>query len=76
MLRRVYGKCKQGIEFGHVKVGGCNVRLRGYNPLIATLSTLLSAPVIAATRLRSGNAGSARGAAMTGVSLLRSAWVW
>ncbi|MFJ8582509.1 IS1380 family transposase [Micromonospora sp. NPDC093277] len=29
----------------------------------ATLSTPLSAPVIAATRLRSGNAGSARGAA-------------
>jgi hypothetical protein len=30
---------------------------------VATLSTPLSAPVIAATRLRSGNAGSARGAA-------------
>jgi hypothetical protein len=37
--------------------------LRGYNPLITTLSTPLVAPVIAATRLRSGNAGSARGAA-------------
>ncbi|MDI6104330.1 IS1380 family transposase [Actinoplanes sp. NEAU-A12] len=59
MLRRVYGKQKQGIGFGHAKVGGYNVWLRGYNPLIATLS----APVIAATRLRSGNAGSARGAA-------------
>jgi hypothetical protein len=63
MLRRVYGKQKQGIGFGHAKVGGYNVWLRGYNPLIATLSTPLSAPVIAATRLRSGNAGSARGAA-------------
>jgi hypothetical protein len=63
MLRRVYGKRKQGIGFGHAKVGGYNVWLRGYNPLIATLSTPLSAPVIAATRLRSGNAGSARGAA-------------
>ena len=63
MLRRVYGKQKQGIGFGHAKVGGYNVYLRGYNPLIATLSTPLSAPVIAATRLRSGNAGSARGAA-------------
>jgi hypothetical protein len=62
MLRRVYGKQKQGIGFGHAKVGGYNVYLRGYNPLIATLSTPLSAPVIAATRLRSGNAGSARGA--------------
>jgi hypothetical protein len=63
MLRRVYGKQKQGIGFGHAKVGGYNVYLRGYNPLIATISTPLSAPVIAATRLRSGNAGSARGAA-------------
>lgn len=63
MLRRVYGKQKQGIRFGHAKVGGYNVYLRGYNPLVATLSTPLSAPVIAATRLRSGNAGSARGAA-------------
>jgi hypothetical protein len=63
VLRRVYGKQKQGIGFGHAKVGGYNVYLRGYNPLVATLSTPLSAPVIAATRLRSGNAGSARGAA-------------
>jgi hypothetical protein len=62
-LRRVYGKQKQGIGFGHAKVGGYNVYLRGYNPLIATLCTPLSAPVIAATRLRAGNAGSARGAA-------------
>ena len=63
MLRRVYGKQKQGIGFGHTKVGGYNVWLRGYNPLVATLSTPLSAPVIAATRLRAGNAGSGRGAA-------------
>jgi Transposase DDE domain group 1 len=63
MLRRCYGKKKQGAAFGHAKVGGYDVRLRGYNPLIATLSTSLSAPVIAATRLRAGNAGSARGAA-------------
>jgi hypothetical protein len=57
MLRRVYGKQKQGIGFGHTKVGGYNVYLRGYNPLITTVSTPLSAPVIAATRLREGNAG-------------------
>jgi hypothetical protein len=63
MLRRCYGKKKQGVAFGHAKVGGYDVRLRGYNPLIATLSTLETAPVVAATRLRSGNAGSARGAA-------------
>jgi hypothetical protein len=63
MLRRVYGKQKQGVGFGHAKVGGYNVWLRGYNPLVATLSTPLCAPVVAGTRLRSGNAGSARGAA-------------
>ncbi|WP_428962273.1 IS1380 family transposase [Micromonospora fluostatini] len=63
MLRRVFGKRKQGIGFGHAKVGGYNVWLRGYNPVVATLSTPLSVPVIAATRLRAGNAGSARGAA-------------
>ena len=63
MLRRCYGKKKQGVAFGHAKVGGYDVRLRGYNPLIATLSTLQAAPVVAATRLRAGNAGSARGAA-------------
>ncbi|MDM4721875.1 transposase [Micromonospora sp. WMMA1363] len=40
-----------------------DLQLRGYNPLLATLSTPLAAPVIAATRRRSGNAGSARGAA-------------
>jgi hypothetical protein len=63
MLRRCYGKKKQGAAFGHAKVGGYDVRLRGYNPLIATLSTLSTVSVVAATRLRAGNAGSARGAA-------------
>jgi hypothetical protein len=61
MLRRMYGKKKQGVAFGHTKVGGYNVLLRGYNPLLATISTLDAAPVVAASRLRSGNAGSARG---------------
>ena len=37
--------------------------MRGLNALAATISTPLSAPVIAATRLRGGNAASARGAA-------------
>jgi hypothetical protein len=63
MLRRCYGKQKQGVAFGHAKLGGYDVRLRGYHPLIAALSTLQTAPVAAATRLRAGNAGSARGAA-------------
>ena len=63
LLRRVYGKCKQGAGFGHAKVGGYQVLLRGLNPLIATVSTPDAAPVIAATQLRAGNTGSARGAA-------------
>jgi hypothetical protein len=61
--RRVYGKQKQGAAFGHAKVGGYQVLLRGLNPLVATISTPDAAPVIAATQLRSGNASSARGAA-------------
>jgi hypothetical protein len=63
LLRRVYGKQKQGAAFGHAKVGGYQVLLRGLNPLVATISTPDAAPVIAATQLRAGNAGSARGAA-------------
>ena len=63
LLRRVYGKKKQGAGFGHAKVGGYKVLLRGYNPLVATISTPDAAPVIAATQLRAGNASSARGAA-------------
>jgi hypothetical protein len=63
LLRRVYGKQKQGAAFGHAKVGGYQVLLRGYNPLVATISTPDAAPVIAATQLRAGNAASVRGAA-------------
>jgi hypothetical protein len=62
LLRRMYGKKKQGVGFGHAKVGGYQVLLRGYNPLVATISTPDAAPVIAATQLRAGNASSARGA--------------
>ena len=62
LLRRVYGHQKQGVGFGHAKVGGYNVRLRGLCPLVATVSTPRSAPLVAATRLRAGQAASARGA--------------
>lgn len=62
-LGEVFGHAKQGAAFGHAKVGGYVVRLRGYHPQIVTLSTADTAPVIAATRLRGGNAGSARAAA-------------
>jgi hypothetical protein len=63
LLRRVYGPAKQGAAFGHAKVGGYSVKLRGLSPLVAAVSTDQAAPVVAATRLRGGNAGSARAAA-------------
>jgi Transposase DDE domain group 1 len=61
--KRVYGHKKQGARFGHTKIQGKSVLVRGLNALIAAVSTPLSAPVAAATRLRGGNAPSARGAA-------------
>jgi len=63
MQKRVYGHNKQGAKFGHTKIQGKSLLVRGLNALAATISTPLSAPVIAATRLRGGNAASARGAA-------------
>jgi hypothetical protein len=61
--KRVYGHKKQGAASGHTKIGGKSLLVRGLNALAATISTPLGAPVIAATRLRGGNAGSGRGAA-------------
>src|SRR5437868_837325 len=63
MQKRVYGHHKQGARFGHTKIGGKSLLVRGLNALAAVISTPLAAPVIAATRLRGGNAASARGAA-------------
>jgi Transposase DDE domain group 1 len=63
MQKRVYGHQKQGAGFGHTKIQGKSLLVRGLNALAATISTPLGAPVIAATRLRGGTANSARGAA-------------
>ena len=63
MQKRVYGHAKQGAGFGHTKIQGKTVLVRGLNALAAVVSTPLAAPVIAATRLRGGTANSARGAA-------------
>jgi Transposase DDE domain group 1 len=60
--KRVYGHKKEGARFGHTKIQGKSVLVRGLNALIAAVSTPLAAPVAAATRLRGGNAPSARGA--------------
>jgi hypothetical protein len=63
MLRPVYGHKKQGASYGHAKVAGKSLLRKGLSPLITTLSTATSAPVIAEMRLRGGRTGSGKGAA-------------
>src|SRR5450756_806962 len=67
MQKRVYGHAKQGVKFGHTKIQGKPLPVRGLNALTAVISTPIAAPVIGATRLRGGNAASARGAASLAV---------
>jgi hypothetical protein len=55
-VRATYGYAKQGTGRGYTGV-------KGLNALLAVASTPLSAPLIAATRLRRGSTHSARGAA-------------
>jgi hypothetical protein len=74
--KRVYGYAKQGAAFGHTKIGGKSLLVRGLNVLAASICTPLAAPLIAGTRLRGGNAASARGAASMiteGVATARAA---
>ncbi|MFJ5196897.1 IS1380 family transposase [Streptomyces sp. NPDC088394] len=54
--KRVYGSNKQGAEYGRFK------GIRTLHPLLATISTPQSRPVIAAVRLRRGKAADSRGA--------------
>jgi hypothetical protein len=54
-IRETHGYAKQGAGYGYSGV-------KGLNALVATVSTPLSAPVIAATRLRKGATNSAKGA--------------
>src|SRR5277367_472192 len=60
--KRVYGHKKEGARFGHTKIQGKSVLVRGLNALVAAVSTPLAAPVAAATRLRGGNAPPSCGA--------------
>jgi hypothetical protein len=73
MQKRVYGHRKQGARFGHTKIQGKSLLVRGLNALAAVISTPIAAPVIAATRLRGGNAASARGAASLAVRAVGTA---
>jgi hypothetical protein len=73
MQKRVHGHAKQGAKLGRTKIQGESVPARGLNALAAVISTPLSAPVIATTRLRGGNAASARGAASLAVQAIGTA---
>jgi Transposase DDE domain group 1 len=73
MQKRVYGHAKQGAGFGHTKIQGKSLTVRGLNALAAVISTPLAAPVIAATRLRGGSANSARGAASLAAEAIAAA---
>ena len=73
MQKRVYGRRTQGAASGHTKIQGKSLLVRGLNALAATISTPLGAPVIAAVRLRGGNANSARGAARFAAEAIRTA---
>ena len=71
--KRVYGHQKQGARFGQTKIQGKSLLVRGLNALAAVISTPSSAPVITATRLRGGNAASARGAASLAAQAITTA---
>lgn len=71
--KRVYGHQKQGAAFGHTKIQGKSLLVRGLNALTATASTRSAAPVIAACRLRSGSASSARGASSLATEAINTA---
>src|SRR5215469_5311156 len=71
--KRVYGYQKEGARFGHAKIQGKSLLVKGLNALLAAISTPLAAPVIAATRLRGGNAASSRGAASLAASAVTTA---
>ncbi|MCX4399924.1 hypothetical protein OG887_44650 (plasmid) [Streptomyces sp. NBC_00053] len=54
--KRVYGRAKQGGEYGRFK------GIRTLHPLLATICTPTSRPVIATVRMRRGKAADSRGA--------------
>jgi hypothetical protein len=67
------GTASRAPGFGHTKIQGKSLLVRGLNALAATICTPLGAPVIAAARLRGGTANSARGAASFAAEAIRTA---
>ena len=63
LLRPVYGHAKQGASYGHTKIAGKQILRKGLSPLVTTISTETSAPVISGARLRAGKTNSGKGAA-------------
>ena len=63
LLRPVCGHAKQGASYGHSKIAGKQILRKGLSPLVTTISTQTSAPVITGGRLRAGKANSGKGAA-------------
>jgi Transposase DDE domain group 1 len=63
LVRPVYGHAKQGASYGHTKIAGKQVLRKGLSPLVTTLGTDTTAPVITGIRLRAGKANSGKGAA-------------
>ena len=63
LLRPVYGHAKQGASYGHTKLAGRQILRKGLSPLVTTISTEHSAPVITGARLRAGKSNSGKGAA-------------
>ena len=63
LLRPVYGHAKEGASYGHTKISGKQILRKGLSPLVTTISTPASTPVIAGARLRAGRAASGKGAA-------------
>ncbi|MGH3410871.1 MAG: IS1380 family transposase [Streptosporangiaceae bacterium] len=70
---RVFGYHKQGAAYGHAKIAGKSVAVKGLNVLAASITTPLAAPVAAGTQLRGGNANTARGAAWFATRALETA---
>jgi Transposase DDE domain group 1 len=62
LLRPVYGHAKQGASYGHTKIAGKQILRKGLSPLVTTIHTPDSAPVIAGMRLRAGKTHSGKGA--------------
>ncbi|MFD4860672.1 transposase [Streptomyces atratus] len=60
--KRVYGRTKQGAEYGRFK------GIRTLHPLIATVCTPHARPVIATVRMRRGKAADSRGARLAEAS--------